>query len=119
MPKSPPRRRRRMILRDESDEDEQFQVPASELVTIKAEESTLQKENEVEGSGILKRKRSVNSNTDHISPPSRRSKKIRASVHMAQSQFEDAKEAEKGDQESLISSEPIVIEALPAPEDNV
>ncbi|KAL8133959.1 hypothetical protein AgCh_009144 [Apium graveolens] len=82
---------------------------------VEAEESTLQKENEAEGSGIQKRKRSANSDADHVSPPTRRSKKKRTGRHMAQPQSEDAKEVEEGDQESLISSGPIVIEALPPP----
>ena len=86
-----------MVLRDESDEDEQVQVPASEPVTVEGEESTLQKENEAEGSGILKRKRPSSSDTDKVTPPSRRSRKMRAGRHMAQPQSEDAKEAEEGD----------------------
>ena len=85
VPKSPPRRRRKLILRDESDEDEQVQVPASEPVIVEAEESTLQKEKTAEASDIQKRNRSSNSNTDHVTPPSRKSKlrKVRAGVHFA------------------------------------
>ncbi|KAL8106700.1 hypothetical protein AgCh_023449 [Apium graveolens] len=116
VPRSPPRRKKRIIIRDEFDEDEEAQVPASEPVTIAAEESILQKESEAEGSGIQKRKRSANSDIDHVSPPSSRKRKIRAGVKIAQAQYE---EAEEGDQESLISTEPVIIEAFPAPKDTV
>ena len=55
-----------------------FQVPASKPMTVEVEKSTLQKGNEAEGSGIQKRKRSANSDADHVSPPSKRSNKMRA-----------------------------------------
>ena len=55
VPQHPPKRRK-MILRDESD-DEEAQVHASELVTEEAEGSTHQNLDKAVGSGALKRKR--------------------------------------------------------------
>ncbi|KAL8103728.1 hypothetical protein AgCh_028071 [Apium graveolens] len=96
VPKSPPRRRRRIILRDKSDEEEQVQVPVSKPVTVEAEKVIFQKEVEAKE---IKEEESRCENT--------------------QAQYEDAEEGLEGDHESLISLEPIVIEVLSAPEDNV
>ena len=120
-----------MILRDESDsEEEQVQVHASEPVTIEAETLVFQKETESEGStpqisdeaessGNLKRKRTASSDAQATPSLARRLKKMRATRHLAKPPSEDTVEAEERDQESLISKEPIIIESLPETKDTV
>ncbi|KAL8147589.1 hypothetical protein AgCh_005055 [Apium graveolens] len=57
----------------------------------------------------------INSEAAKATPSlARRLKKMKARRYLAKAPSEDTEEAEEGDQESLISQEPIVIEVLPA-----
>ncbi|KAL8108479.1 hypothetical protein AgCh_024798 [Apium graveolens] len=113
----PPQKRRKKILRDESESEEEIikaRVHASEPVIIEAENVTSQKEKAAQSSDTLKRK-SVNSDAAEATPSlARRLKKMKARRYLAKAISEDTEEAGEGDQESLISQEPIIIEALPA-----
>ena len=114
-----------MILKDESDSEEEAQVHTSEPVAVEAETVVFQNEteaegsthqnlDEAEGSGTLKRKRTVISDDKATPSLSRRLKKMRARRHMAKPPSENTEEAEEGDQESLISQQ-IVLEVLRCP----
>ncbi|KAL8125273.1 hypothetical protein AgCh_012817 [Apium graveolens] len=113
----PPQKRRKMILRDKSESEEdtiEARVHASEPVIIEAENVTSQKEKAAQSSDALKRK-SVNSDAAEATLLlERRLKKMKARRYLAKAISEDTEEVEEGDQESLISQEPIIIEALPA-----
>ncbi|KAL8116094.1 hypothetical protein AgCh_022547 [Apium graveolens] len=113
----PPQKRRKMILRDESESEEETveaRVHASEPVIIEAENVTSQDEKTAQSSDTLKRK-SVNSDAAETTPSlARRLKKMKARRYLDKAISEHTEEAEEGDQESLISQEPIIIEALPA-----
>ncbi|KAL8133306.1 hypothetical protein AgCh_008680 [Apium graveolens] len=104
-------KRRRIVLRDESDSEEQ--VPVSEPVVKEAEKVSSQKDIGIGGSMLLKRLRRMYSDeTPKESPPSKRYKKQRAQRYMAESVSEDEEAAAKeGDRESLISKEPEFAEA--------
>ncbi|KAL8120247.1 hypothetical protein AgCh_017410 [Apium graveolens] len=89
-------------------------VHASKPVIIEAENVTSQKEKAAQSSDTLKRK-SVNSDVAEATPSlERRLKKMKARRYLAKAISEDTEEAKEGDQEYLISQEPIIIEALPA-----
>ncbi|KAL8093226.1 hypothetical protein AgCh_035207 [Apium graveolens] len=107
-----PQKRRRIVLRDESDSEEQVSV--SEPVVKEAEKVSSQKDTGIGGSKLLKRLRRMHSaETPKESPPSKRYKKQRAQRYMAESVSEDEEAAAKeGDQESLISQEPEFAEAI-------
>ncbi|KAL8126722.1 hypothetical protein AgCh_013845 [Apium graveolens] len=90
-------------------------VHASEPVTDVAENVTSQKETAAQSTDTLKRKKSVSSVAAEATPSlERRLKKMKARRYLAKAPSEDTEEAEEGDQESLISQEPVLIEALPA-----
>ncbi|KAL8105196.1 hypothetical protein AgCh_029117 [Apium graveolens] len=90
-------------------------VHASEPVTDVAENVTSQKETTAQSSDTLKRKKSVSSVVAEATPSlARRLKEMKARRYLAKAPSEDTEEAEEGDQESLISQEPVIIEALPA-----
>ena len=109
-------KKRKIILRDES-EDEEAQVHVSEPVAKESQEAG------IGGSRPLKRLRKVSTNhqTPIVSPPQKKYTKAKAGRPVLSSDSEsteDGKEAaaEEGDQESLISTEPIIIEQLPSTE---
>ncbi|KAL8118489.1 hypothetical protein AgCh_016131 [Apium graveolens] len=109
-------KRRRIVLRDESDSEEQ--VPVKEHVVVEDEKIPSQKANKAGSSKLLKRLRRMYSDeTPTVSPPSKRHKKQRArrpvsvSSHSEETLEEGAKE---GGQESLIPTEPIVVDFLPS-----
>ena len=108
-------KRRRIVLRDESDSEEQ--VPVSEPVVKEAEKVSSQKDTGIGGSKLLKRlRRMYSAETPKESPPSKRYKKQRAQRHRAESVSRDEEAAAKeGDQESLISKEPEFAEATASP----
>ena len=84
---------------------------------MEAEKVSSQKDTVTGSSRPLKRLRKLNSddNTPTVSPPLRKLKKQRAHKDIIESDSEDVVEAAKeGDQESLISTEPVVIELLPS-----
>ncbi|KAL8134518.1 hypothetical protein AgCh_009513 [Apium graveolens] len=114
----PPQKRRKMTLRDESESEEETieaRVRASEPVTDVAENVTSQKETTAQSSDTLKRKKSVSFVAAEATPSlARRLKKMKARRYLAKAPSEDTEEAEEGDQESLISQVPVIIEALPA-----
>ncbi|KAL8148288.1 hypothetical protein AgCh_005602 [Apium graveolens] len=89
-------------------------VHASEPVIVEAENVTSPREKATQSSDTLKRK-SVNSDAAETTPSlARRLKKMKARRYLAKAISEYTEEAEEEDQESLISQEPIIIEALPA-----
>ncbi|KAL8099904.1 hypothetical protein AgCh_032238 [Apium graveolens] len=76
--------------------------------------AVLFKEKAAQSSDTLKRK-SVNSDDAEATPSlARRLKKTKDTRYLAKAISEDTEEAEEGDQEDLISQQPIIIEALPA-----
>ncbi|KAL8102783.1 hypothetical protein AgCh_027344 [Apium graveolens] len=106
-----PQKRRRIILRDESDSEEQ--VSASKPVIKEAEKVPSQKNSGIGGSKLLKRlRRMTYAKPPKESPPSKRYKKQRAK--RPASDVEEAA-AKEGDQESLISKEPEFAEATASP----
>ncbi|KAL8124105.1 hypothetical protein AgCh_011926 [Apium graveolens] len=101
-----PQKRRRIVLRDESDSEEQ--VPASEPIVTEAEKVSFQKETGIGGFKLLKRLRRMSyAETPKESPSSKKRKQQRA--HRPVSDDEEAA-AKVGDQESLISKEVAYIE---------
>ena len=103
----------KIILRDESEDDE-AQVQPSEPVAKESEDA------ETGGSRPLKRLRKLSADdaTPTVSPPLKRAPKARANraiVEEEASSSEDGEEAaaKEGGQESLIPTEPIIIEQLP------
>ena len=90
-------------------------VYPSEPVIIEAENVTSQTETTTQSFDTLKRKKSVSSVAAEATPSlARRLKKMKARRYLAKAPSEDTEEVDEGDQESLISQEPIIIEALPA-----
>ena len=99
-----PQKRRRIILRDESDSE--AQVPVSEPVVKEAEKVSSQKDTGIGGSKLLKRlRRMYSAEIPKESPPSKSHKKQRSrrpvsvSSHSGETLEEGAKE---GGHESLI-----------------
>ncbi|KAL8119033.1 hypothetical protein AgCh_016511 [Apium graveolens] len=96
-----PQKRRRTVLRDESDTEEQ--VPSSEPVVGEAEKVTSQKDSGIGGSRLLKRLRRMTvPETPKESKSTKRYKKQKAKRPVSDDEEEAAKE---GDQESLISQD--------------
>ncbi|KAL8104805.1 hypothetical protein AgCh_028832 [Apium graveolens] len=89
----------------------------SEPVVVEAEKVPSQKDTVTGSSRPLKRLRKLNSDdkAPTVSPPLKKLKKQRAHRDIVESDSEDVVEAAKeGGQESLILTEPIVIESLPS-----
>ena len=88
-----------MILRDESDSDEETfkaRVHASEPVIVEAENVTSQKETAAQSSDTLKKK-SVSSEDAKATPSlARRLKKMQARRYLAKAPSEDTEEVEEG-----------------------
>ncbi|KAL8103743.1 hypothetical protein AgCh_028081 [Apium graveolens] len=92
-------------------------VPISEPVIVEAEKVSSQKDTVTGSSRPLKRLRNLNSDdkAPTVSPPLKKLKKQRAHRDIVDSDSDDVVEAAKeGVQESLISTEQIVIESLPS-----
>ncbi|KAL8146507.1 hypothetical protein AgCh_004291 [Apium graveolens] len=106
-----PQKRRRIVLRDQSDNEEQ--VPTSKHVDKEAEKVPSQKDSAIGGSKLLKRLRRMTvDETPKESIPSKRYKKQRAKRPVSDDEEATAKE---GDQESLISQEPESAKATASP----
>ncbi|KAL8119211.1 hypothetical protein AgCh_016649 [Apium graveolens] len=100
--------------KNKSQEIIEARVHASEPVIVEAENVTSQKEKAAQSSDTLKRK-SVNFDVAEATLSlARRLKKMKAMRYLDKAISEDTEEAKEGDQDSLISQEPIIIEALPA-----
>ncbi|KAL8155357.1 hypothetical protein AgCh_000661 [Apium graveolens] len=84
-------------------------------VIVGAENVTFPKGTAAQSSDTLKRKYISSEAAKETPSLARRLKKMRAERYKAKPISEDSTEAEEGDQESLISSEPVVNEALPFP----
>ncbi|KAL8147506.1 hypothetical protein AgCh_004998 [Apium graveolens] len=102
-----PQKRRRIVLRDELDSEEQ--VPVSEPVVTEAEKVPSQKDTGIGGSTL---RRMSYAETSKESPSSKKRKKHRAHKPVSDDEEEAAKE---GDQESLILQEPEFVEATASP----